>query len=251
MGYLILNIAKIKEARMDKRRIYMDHSATTPTRAEVVDAMERFFTESYGNPSSIHAFGQWTRAAVEEARDRVAKLIGAEPKHIYFTSGGTESDNTAIKGIAFKNIEKKGHIITSAVEHKAILESAKFVESLGFDVTYLGVDKYGLVHPDDLRKALRKDTLLVSVMWANNEVGTIEPVAELARITREHGALFHTDAVQAVGKIPINLGALDIDYLSLSGHKLHAPKGVGVLYVFCTAADTSGSAGRAPRMFPQ
>ncbi len=209
----------------------MDHSATTPTRSEVVDAMLPYFTEQYGNPSSLHQFGQWTRAAIEEARDRVAKLIGAESEEVYFTSGGTESDNMVIKGVGFKNFEKRGHFITSKIEHKAVLEPVKFMEKLGFTATYLDVDEYGLVHPETLKDSMRDDTILVSIIAANNEVGTIEPIKELAEIAHEKGVLFHTDAVQAFGKIPVDVKDLDVDFLASSGHKLYGPKGMGICYI--------------------
>jgi len=213
------------------RKVYMDHSATTPTRPEVVEAMIPYFAEQYGNPSSLHQFGQWTRAAIEEARDRIAKLIGATPEEIYYTSGGTESDNFVITGVGFRHFEERGHIITSKVEHKAVLESVKFMEKIGFTATYLDVDKFGTVHPDTLREAIRDDTMLVSIMMANNEVGTIEPIKELAEIAHEHGALFHTDAVQAFGKIPVNVEDLGVDFLASSGHKFYGPKGIGICYI--------------------
>ncbi|RKZ30562.1 cysteine desulfurase NifS [bacterium] len=213
------------------RKVYMDHSATTPTRPEVVEAMLPFFTEQFGNPSSLHQFGQWTRAAVEEARDRVAKLIGAESEEVFFTSGGTESDNMVIKGVGFKNIEKRGHIITSKIEHHAVLEAVGFMEKLGFDATYLDVDGYGFVSPDTLREAIRDDTILISVMMTNNEVGTIEPIRVLADIAREREIPFHTDAVQSFGKIPVDVEELGIDFLASSGHKFYGPKGVGICYM--------------------
>lgn len=213
------------------RKVYMDHSATTPTRPEVVDAMLPYFHEQYGNPSSLHQFGQWTRAAIEEARDRVAKLIGAESEEVYFTSGGTESDNMIIKGVGFKNFEKRGHFVTSKIEHKAVLEPIKFMEKIGFTATYLDVDKYGLVHPEALKEAIQDDTILISIMGANNEVGTIEPIKELAEIAHEHGVPFHTDAVQCFGKIPVDVKEWDVDFLASSGHKLYGPKGVGISYI--------------------
>lgn len=216
---------------MSMRKVYLDHSATTPTRPEVVEAMLPFFNEQYGNPSSLHQYGQWCRSAIEEARDRVAKLIGAESEEVYFTSGGTESDNMVIKGVGFKNFEKRGHYITSKIEHKAVLEAVRFMEKLGFTATYLDVDEYGMVHPETLEKAIREDTILVSIMAANNEVGTIQPIKELAKITHEHGALFHTDAVQAFGKIPVDVKDWDIDYLAASGHKFYGPKGIGFCYI--------------------
>lgn len=213
------------------RKVYLDHSATTPTRLEVLEAMLPFFNEQYGNPSSLHQYGQWTRAAIEESRDRVARLIGAESEEIIFTSGGTESDNMVIKGVGFKNFEKRGHFITSKIEHKAVLEAVKFMEKLGYAATYLDVDKYGMVHPETLKEAIREDTILVSIMAANNEVGTIQPIRELVEVAHERGVLFHTDAVQAFGKIPVDVRDWDVDFLAASGHKFYGPKGIGFCYI--------------------
>jgi cysteine desulfurase len=213
------------------KRIYLDHNATTPVHPEVLEAMLPYFKEKFGNPSSIHGFGRDAKVALEEARDKVAGLLGASSNEIFFTSGGTESDNLAVKGTAFANRKKGFHIITSKIEHHAILESCKFLEKEGFELTYLSVDSKGIVDPDELRKAIRDDTILVSIMYANNEVGTIQPIEELSKISNEGGAYFHTDAVQAMGKIPINLKKLNVDMLSISGHKIYGPKGVGAIYI--------------------
>lgn len=210
---------------MDK--VYMDYAATSPVDPRVLEAMKPFFTERFGNSAALYSVGQEAEAALEDCRRRVAKLLGAKSGEIFFTSGGTESDNLALKGIAFAR--GKGHIITSKIEHHAVLHPAQWLEKRGFSVTYLPVDKYGTVSPDSVDKAIRDDTILVSIMHANNEIGTVEPIDEIGRICRKRGVPFHTDAVQTVGKIPVDLK--HVDMLSSSGHKLYGPKGVGIIFI--------------------
>lgn len=214
-----------------KKIIYLDNAATTQVDPKVLEAMLPFFTEYYGNPSAVYSFAETAKKAVEDAREKLAELIHAKKDEIYFTGGGSESDNWALKATAEAYGNKGKHIITSKIEHHAILHTCEWLEKHGFEVTYLDVDEKGLVSPDELEKAIRPDTILISIMAANNEIGTIEPLAEIGEIAHKHGILFHTDAVQAFGHIPLDVDAMHIDMLSASGHKINGPKGIGIMYI--------------------
>src|SRR5213083_1844214 len=210
-------------------RVYLDHNASTPVHPEVLAEMLPYFAEVFGNPSSIHAFGREARDGLDRARERVARFLRVSPQEIVFTSGGTESDNFAVKGLAYAR--GTGHLITSKVEHHAVLRTCQALEAQGFDVTYVGVDAYGIVDPDDVRRAIRSDTIAISLMHANSEVGTLQPITAIGQVAREHGVPLHVDAVQTFGKIPLDVDALGIDALSFSSHKIYGPKGVAGLYV--------------------
>jgi len=212
-------------------RVYADHGATTETDPRVLEAMLPFFSEKYGNASSVHRWGQDAREAVDLAREQIAAGIGAKPAEIVFTSGATESDNFAVFGAAYANEARGRHVVTSSIEHHALLEPCRFLESRGWEVTFLPVDSHGIIDPDDVRRSIREDTVLVSIMHANNEIGTMEPIAEIGRVAKERGVLMHTDAAQTLGIVPVHVDDLNVDLLSMSAHKRYGPKGIGALYI--------------------
>ena len=213
------------------RKLYMDYSATTPVKKEVLDEMLPYFSEMFGNPSSIYSFGREAKQAVDKARDKIAKVVGANPNEIFFTAGGSEADNWAIKGVAHANRDKGNHIITTKIEHHALIHTCEFLEKDGFDVTYLNVDEHGMINLEELEKAITERTILITIMFANNEIGTIQPIKEIGAIARKRGICFHTDAVQAFGNIKIDVNELNIDLMSMSAHKIYGPKGIGGLFI--------------------
>lgn len=213
------------------KRVYFDYSATTPMKKEVLDEMLPFFNTEFGNPSSIHSFGRHGKSVLDTSRDRIAKTLNAKSEEIFFTGGGTEADNWAIKGVAYANKNKGNHIITTKIEHHAVLHTCEYLEKEGFEVTYLDVDEYGLIDVNDVKNAIKDTTILISIMFANNEIGTVQPIKEIGEVTKEKGVIFHTDAVQAYGNIVMDVNDLNIDLMSISAHKVYGPKGVGALYI--------------------
>ncbi|TCP96611.1 cysteine desulfurase [Serpentinicella alkaliphila] len=213
------------------KKVYLDYSATTPMKKEVIDEMLPYLTEHFGNPSSIHSFGRESRKAVDNARDQIAKTLGAKSDEIFFTAGGTESDNWAIKGVAYAMKGKGNHIITTKIEHHAVLHTCEELAKEGFEITYLNVDQYGLINLEELKSAIKENTILITVMFANNEIGTIQPIKEIGQIAKEKGIIFHTDAVQAYGNVHINVDQLGLNLVSISSHKIYGPKGIGALYI--------------------